>query len=213
MVGSVAAVGSIASGVSSVAGALGGGAVGGGGQSPQQAQAQAGPFTSSMPTYVNELNQLMAGTYGGTGNAALQTMPGYQAGLQAVERTGAAQGFTGSGNMENSLLQYGGNVYAQQEQILAQLAGANLNPLGAVGLQQAGQQANNQLFGQGLNSLSGAATSLMSGGSPYVPGADSANYGTPGALGSGTYGDSTFSNSIGSPAYSVGAGGTYNFGG
>lgn len=59
----------------------------------------------------------------------LTSLPGYQAGLQAVMRSGAANGYLGSGNMMAALQQYGGNVYQQEFQRLATLAGANIGPM------------------------------------------------------------------------------------
>lgn len=53
-------------------------------------------------------------------------LPGYEAGLDAVRRSMAAQGFAGSGNMATAMLRYGGDAYdkAVQQRILASQAGA-----------------------------------------------------------------------------------------
>jgi hypothetical protein len=171
--------------------------------------------------YGQQLNELMSGVYGGQGNAALAKMPGYQAGLDAVQRAGAAQGFTGSGNMENALLQYGGNIFNQQLSTLELLSGAGINPGTAGQLQQSGTQANTQLMGQGINSLAyGAQTAANAFNSPsssssYFGGTTGdtspANYTTVGSGTSGIY--DAGSSSIGSSGYSDGFGGTYNFGG
>lgn len=40
-------------------------------------------------------------------------MPGYQAGLEAVRRSMASQGYQGSGNMMAALQKYGGDFYNQ----------------------------------------------------------------------------------------------------
>jgi hypothetical protein len=50
-------------------------------------------------------------------------MPDYQAGLQAVERTFASQGYQGSGNMLSALSQFGGGFYNQQVQQLQSTMG------------------------------------------------------------------------------------------
>ena len=50
------------------------------------------------------------------------TMPGYEAGEQAVMRQMAAQGYLGSGNMTAALQKYGGSFYNDQVQQLAKLA-------------------------------------------------------------------------------------------
>jgi hypothetical protein len=70
------------------------------------------------------------------------SIPGYQAGLEAVQRAGAAQGFTGSGNMMKALQDYGGNFYNTEAARLATLAGAGAAP-------GAGFQQGAQLIGQG----------------------------------------------------------------
>ena len=59
--------------------------------------------------------------------SSLVNTPGYQAGLEAVQRGLAASGYLGSGNEMTALLNYGGNIYDQQVARLAGLAG-----LGAV---------------------------------------------------------------------------------
>lgn len=46
----------------------------------------------------------------------ITSIPGYQAGLEAVQRAGAAQGFTGSGNMMVALQKYGGDFYNKERQ-------------------------------------------------------------------------------------------------
>lgn len=48
--------------------------------------------------------------------ANLTKMPGYQAGLEAVQRSMAAQGYQGSGNMMAALQKYGGDAYQQMWQ-------------------------------------------------------------------------------------------------
>lgn len=78
--------------------------------------------------------------------ASITTRPGYQAGLQAVQRAGAAQGYNGSGNMAASLAKYGGDFYQQEAARLAYLAGGSQTP-------GAGQYAGAQLAGQGLASI------------------------------------------------------------
>lgn len=86
-------------------------------------------------------------------------IPGYQAGLEAVQRAGAAQGFTGSGNMVKALQDYGGNFWNAERQFrvgertalqgerdkLAGYAGGNVAP-------GAGFGPAAQLFGSGLAS-------------------------------------------------------------
>lgn len=48
--------------------------------------------------------------------------PGYQAGLEAIQRTMAAQGYMGSGNMMAEMAKYGQNAYDKRFQELSSLA-------------------------------------------------------------------------------------------
>lgn len=110
-------------------------------------------------------------------------IPGYQAGLESVERAGAAQGFTGSGNMMKALQDYGGNFFNQREGFLARLAGADVQPgaglataAGLVSQGQASGQFGNQQYlnaiGQLLSGMGGAQGigSLLSQGSQLFSG-------------------------------------------
>ncbi len=74
------------------------------------AASTASPVSSFAKTYSDQLNQLMANP-----TAVLPTTPGYEAAMQAVQRSGAAQGYTGSGNMQTALATaIGGQFYQQQ---------------------------------------------------------------------------------------------------
>ena len=70
----------------------------------------------------------------------LSQIPGYTAGLNAVERKMGSQGFNGSGNMMAALSEYGGNFYnqeAQRRMLMAQsqmpLLQAQLSSMGLLG--------------------------------------------------------------------------------
>lgn len=115
----------------------------------QQVQRASDPFGKYREQYASQLQALEANP------GSITTRPGYQAGLQAVQRAGAAQGYTGSGNMAASLAGYGQNFFAQQQQLLASLGGAGA-PVGqgaAVGY----TAENNawQGIGNGLGSMVG----------------------------------------------------------
>lgn len=56
-------------------------------------------------------------------------MPGYQAGLEAVQRSMAAQGYQGSGNMMAALAKYGGDFYNQYANQRLQSAQAQAGPM------------------------------------------------------------------------------------
>lgn len=96
----------------------------------------------------DELRALMADP------SRIYGMPGWQAGLQAIQRAGAAQGWTGSGNMMAALQKYGGDAYNQEFQRLAGLRGGNI----------AGQTAGLGLQGQSINRVLAGIAGL--GGNP-----------------------------------------------
>ena len=104
--------------------------------------------------YAAQLAQLNANP------GSVTSLPGYQFGMdqgsQALQRAAAAQGYTGSGNAQIALQQYGQN-YAnqylqQQQQYLAGLAGGS-NPASVQGTAIAAQLAGQSLgsLGYGLN--------------------------------------------------------------
>lgn len=59
------------------------------------------------------------------------SIPGYQAGLDAVQRSMAAQGYQGSGNMMAALSKYGGDAYNQYVQQRLASAQGQMAPLQA----------------------------------------------------------------------------------
>jgi len=169
---------------------------------------RADPFGASRGIYGNMLNTLMQG-----GDNALAKDPSYEAGMQAVQRAGAAQGFTGSGNMAVSLLNEGGNLFNQQAQLLSNLAGANFNPGTAAQLMQNGQTNGLNMLGQGVNSLQYGGSNLLnylqqpsqgSQSSAVLGGGYGSNYGLSGGSPSGgfNYGAPGNSNSLGNSSFS-----------
>lgn len=90
--------------------------------------------------------------------AGVTKLPGYEAGLEAVQRTGAAQGYTGSGNMMLALQKYGGDFYNNTLN--------TLNSLGQTGapIQQGYKMGSTELLGNALNNLSYGATKLFGWG-------------------------------------------------
>ena len=108
-------------------GGLGGGAGGGinpfqigaglyGMELSNQTRQQADPMAQYRAQYAQQLNALMQNP------SSVTSLPGYQAGLDAVQRSMAAQGYTGSGNMMAALQNYGGQFYQQQLSNLSSLA-------------------------------------------------------------------------------------------
>jgi hypothetical protein len=121
----------------------------------QQMQAMAGradPFSTYRPGYAAQLSQLTADP------SRITSMPGYRAGLQAVQRSMAAQGYQGSGNMMAAMAKYGGDFYGQEVNRLASLGGANISPQTAL----MGQGMASDLASRGLASL-GYGTRMMAG--------------------------------------------------
>lgn len=101
--------------------------------------------------YRAQLDALMADP------SSLERTPGYMSGLQAVERRLAAQGFTGSGNAKAALAKYGGDVYAQQVELLRRLAeseeSGNYNEAQQLIGLASGYPASVNMRGQGLASI------------------------------------------------------------
>lgn len=110
-------------------------------------QAQRGQYMDQLKAFVS--------------NPDISSVPGYKAGLEAVEDAGAAQGFTGGGNMATSLLKYGGSVANQWLQSLMQLAGFNLAPTNVSGGVIGAAEGSAGLLSAGLGNLG----YLASGGS------------------------------------------------
>ena len=126
----------------------------GGAQQAQYAsQANAlGPYAAG---YAQQLQQLEANP------SSVQNLPQYQAGLQAVQRSGAAQGYAGSTNMMSALAQYGGQAYQQQFSNLLSLVNSGSGQA-ATAANATGQAnvANANLVSQSLGSLGYGATTL-----------------------------------------------------
>lgn len=76
------------------------------------------PYADQRAQYGQQLSALNANPGG-----VLPTLPGYQAGMTAVERSMAANGYLGSGNMMAALQQYGGNAFQQESARLSGLSG------------------------------------------------------------------------------------------
>lgn len=84
---------------------------------------------------------------------SITSMPGYEAGLTAVQRKMASQGYQNSGNMMAALQNYGGNFYNNAVTQLGGLAGAGYNPAGAGQLVIQGTSSANDLAGRSMASI------------------------------------------------------------
>lgn len=80
------------------------------------------PFRGQRAEYGRRLAELEANP------ELISSQPGYQAGLQAVQRRSAAGGYLGSGNEVAALARYGGDFYSRELNRLASLAGAGVAP-------------------------------------------------------------------------------------
>jgi hypothetical protein len=98
----------------------------------QRAASQQDPFGPYRAGYAEDLRRLM------TNPADVTKLPGYEAGIEAVNRGLAKAGYLGSGNQMAALQQYGGAFYDQAAQRLAQLAGAQFPPSGGEALLRGG---------------------------------------------------------------------------
>lgn len=100
-----------------------------------------GKGTPSQQTANSQLNALLQDPN------QIYKMPGWEAGLQAVQRTGAGQGYLGSGNMMVALNKYGGDFYNNTVRQLNDIA------TGGQAVQAAYRTGSADLFGQGVNSI------------------------------------------------------------
>lgn len=116
-------------------------------QLAQGLSSQADPFGPFRGQYAQQLSALSADP------TLIQKQPGYQAGLDAVQRSMAAQGYTGSGNMMAAIAKYGGDFYNQTLDRFSGLAGAGFNPAAGAQLNLEGQIGSAQLAGSSLNRL------------------------------------------------------------
>ena len=152
--------------------------------SAQQVLAQSNPFGSSRPTYVNQLNALMANP------SSVTSTPGYQfqlgQGVQAIDRSALAPGGTGAGGAELAALDTFGqglasSFYQTDLNNLMQLSGANFPP------------ANPAQALAGVGGAQGSLGSSISGVANSLPGAvkslSNLFNGAPSTLGGGLTGD------------------------
>lgn len=171
--GSAAATGAGGSSLSSLLSGSGLGQLAGiaaniyGVNSSKQVASQMDPFGPYRQYFANQLMSLEQNP------SSVTSMPGYQAsidsGLQALQRTSASQGLTGSGQTSAAIANYAGQFenqyFNQQQSTLAQLAGAGATPgAGAVA-------ANNgvgtnlasiaQLLGAGSSGAGGSGGGLL----------------------------------------------------
>lgn len=106
-----------------------------------------GPYRAQ---YAKQLQQLMQNP------GSISSLPGFQAGQEAINRDAAAKGYFGSGNMAASLGMYGNQLYQQQVQNLSNLAGVGINPASLVpGVGSAGrsEMSGLGLLSSGINTI------------------------------------------------------------
>lgn len=121
-----------------------------------KASERADPFGPYRAGYAQQLAALSADP------SLITKQPGYAAGLEAVRRSLAAQGYQGSGNMMAALSQYGQKFLGDEQNRLASLAGAGFNPASAGQLNLEGNVAANQMLFSALNRLGGGIWQALS---------------------------------------------------
>lgn len=112
-----------------------------------QSGQQADPFGPYRAGFGQQLQDL----WQNPGNVT--KLPGYQAGEQAVQRSMAAQGYQGSGNMATALQKYGGDFFNNATTQLAGLSGAGFNPAAGASLNLQGNQGAIDLASRSLASI------------------------------------------------------------
>lgn len=110
--------------------------------------AQADPFGPYRAGYAQQLAQLSADP------TAITRTPGWDAGIQAIRRSAAGQGYLDSGNEISMLQNFGGQAFDREAARLANLAGAGFNPANAAQLELEGRAGAMNLAGQSLNRIS-----------------------------------------------------------
>lgn len=118
-----------------------------------QFAAQADPNAPYRADYAARLNALSRDP------SSIYTMPGWEAGSQAVQRSMAAQGYNGSGNTAIALQKYGGDFYNNAVAQLAALSGGNSANAAAINAQGVVDSTN--LTGQSINNLGFGAGKLL----------------------------------------------------
>lgn len=94
------------------------------------------------------------------GSVDITKLPGFDAGLQAVTRKMASQGYLGSGNMMLGLKDYGESVYNNYVNRLAQLASGGSSPSAAAASLMQGGRDSSDLISRALASLGYTATRM-----------------------------------------------------
>lgn len=126
------------------------------------------PYAQYRPAAAAKLNTLM------NDPSSIQSLPEYQADMQAASRTMAAQGYTGSGNALVAAANAGGQAYQQAFNNLSMLAGAGQSPAAAQSAanQQANyqQNQNNQMWGAIGNTVGQAFNSMGNSTAGYTNG-------------------------------------------
>lgn len=104
------------------------------------------PFASQRAMYQGKLSELMDNP------SSIEKIPGWKAGMDAVNRKMASQGYIGSGNMMVALQNYGGQFFNDYADRLAKLAGATYNGDAGRNL-MTGNRDILSLYGNSLNNM------------------------------------------------------------
>jgi hypothetical protein len=106
------------------------------------------PFGPYRAGYAEQLKRLSENP------STITQTPGWDAGIQAVQRSAAGRGYLNSGNEISALQNFGGNFFNNESARLSRLAGADINPGAAGQLAMQGNMSSTNLLGQALNRIS-----------------------------------------------------------
>lgn len=126
------------------------------------------PFRSERPYYQDRLRELEQ-------NPSLITQrPGWQTGVNTINREMASRGYLGGGNQAIGLSRFSGDFYNQEMNRLAALAGSHVTPGAGMGIYTnlIGQSLGSIGYGMGNMGNRGAGSGSYFGGGYTNPGED-----------------------------------------
>lgn len=109
---------------------------------------RADPFGPYRAGYAEQLRRLSENP------STITQTPGWDAGIQAVQRSAAGRGYLNSGNEISALQNFGGNFFNNESARLSRLAGADINPGAGAQLSMQGNQSAANLLAQALSRIS-----------------------------------------------------------
>lgn len=117
-------------------------------------QERADPFGPYRAGYAEQLKRLSENP------STITQTPGWDAGIQAVQRSAAGRGYLNSGNEISALQNFGGDFFNRESNRLARLAGADFAPGTGGQLALQGNEAALNLLAQALSRISAGVGSF-----------------------------------------------------